>query len=604
MTKPILSLLKDRMIAAFEAAGLPSDKVSVQVSDRPDLCEFQCNTALQLAKEVGQNPRNIAQSVTDQMALDDMFEKVEIAGPGFINLTLNAVFLGGILSSQQADKRAGLPEVSADDEQTIIIDYGGPNVAKPLHVGHLRPTIIGEAVKRTARELGHYVIGDIHLGDWGTPMGMLIAELQERHPDWPYFDEGKKVDFPKEAPFEVDALNSLYPEASKHFKSDEGFADKARIATAELQSGRAGYRALWQHFCDLSLDAMKKNFDALNVDFDLWLGESDVHDLIPEMIKDLKSKGLAVESEGAIIIPVAKEDDKEEIPPMMLVKKDGGYTYATTDLATIYDRQKKYNPHQIIYVVDTRQTLHFKQVFRAADLAGYMPLNKLHHVNFGTINGKDGKPYKTRDGGIMQLAALIEEARSQAAIEAGFDSVEKIPDNMVEMSNKIAVAAVKFGDLSTNRQSDYVFDVGSFVKAEGRTGPYIQYASVRIQSILEKMGIDYKSEKLPQAQITIEDDAERELALKYLEFPHVVEKAFENSMPSILCEHAYNLAKSFNRFYGACPVASEADKAKQESRLILCVMVLRQLKFIMEYMLGIDLPNRMLRADMDQTEAA
>ena len=267
---------------------------------------------------------------------------------------------------------------------------------------------------------------------------------------------------------------------------------------------------------------------------------------------------------------------------MMLVKKDGGYTYATTDLATIYDRKKKYNPNQIVYVVDTRQTLHFKQVFRAADLAGYMPLEKLSHVNFGTINGKDGKPYKTRDGGIMQLAALIEEARSQAAIEAGFESVNKIPDNMVEMSNKIAVAAVKFGDLSTNRQSDYVFDVNSFVKAEGKTGPYIQYAAVRIQSILDKMGVDPSLETVKQAQITIEDDTERELALKFLELPHVVDKAFENSMPSILCEHAYNLAKTFNRFYGACPVATEENKAKQESRLMLCIMVLRQLKFVMQ----------------------
>lgn len=600
MTKTIFDILNDRLKAAFEAVNLPSDHVSVQLSDRPDLADFQCNSAFQLAKSERKNPRELATLITEQMALDDLFEKVEVAGPGFINLVINRAFLAGMLSMQQKDPRCGVPEVSRDNEQTIVIDYGGPNVAKPLHVGHLRPSIIGEAIKRTARFSGHYVIGDIHLGDWGTPMGMLLAELQERHPDWVYFDADKTSDFPKEPPFGADALISLYPEASTHFKEDAAFADKARQATAELQEGRPGYKALWKHFRDLSLGSMRENFEALNVDFDLWLGESDVHDMIPDMIADLREKGLVVESDGALIIPVAEDSDKEDIPPMMLVKKDGGYTYATTDLATIYDRRKKYNPQQIIYVVDTRQSLHFKQVFRAAAKAGYMPLEQLSHVNFGTINGTDGKPYKTRQGGIMQLSQLIEEARIEAVKQAGYSSMDAVPSDMRAMIDDIAVAAVKFGDLSTTRQADYVFDLQSFVKAEGRTGPYIQYAAVRIKSILEKAGVAPRNEDDLNVQIIIDDEAEKELALKYLELPAVIAKSIETSMPSQLCEHVYLLAKAFNRFYRSCPVATESDAAIKASRIALCQMVLRQIELVMEVMLGIDLPDRMLRAETEE----
>ncbi len=583
----IIELLTSCLKDAFEKEGLDSSGVTVQVSDRPDLADFQSNSAFAMAKVARQNPREIATRIVDHIKLNNMFERVEVAGPGFINLVVAKPFLSGVMSNQQQDSRCGVPVL--DVEQTVVVDYGGPNVAKPLHVGHLRPAIIGESIKRISRFIGCYTLGDIHLGDWGTPMGMLIAELEERHPEWDYFDPKKERGFPSEPPVTVSELNTLYPEASTHFKSDEIFADKARKATAELQDGRAGYRALWRHFCAISLEAMKQDYHHLNVDFDLWLGESDVHDLIPDMIEDLKSKGLIVESDGALIIPVAKEGDKEEIPPLILVKKDGGYNYSTTDLATIFDRKKKYNPNRIVYVVDTRQSLHFKQVFRAAIMAGYMQEGQLEHANFGTINGTDGKPYKTRDGGVMRLSNLIQEARKEAVDQAGFDEGHKT-EELERMLDDISVAAVKYGDLAINRQSDYVFDVKAFVQAEGKTGPYIQYACVRIQSILEKVGGLDKA-----VSIMVETPEEKELVLKYLEFPIVLRRAFDGSMPSVLCEHVYLLSKAFNRFYGACSVANEGDAAVKASRIALCQMTLRQMKLIMTELLGIDVPQRMLR---------
>ena len=596
MEKTILDHLNIVVKDAFAKAGFSTDIVSVQKSDRPDLADFQCNAALQMAREAKMPPRGVAEKVVAELD-QSLFDKVEIAGPGFINLVVKNDFLSALMTPLQNDERAGLREEAGD--QTIIIDYGGPNVAKPLHVGHLRPSIIGEAVKRTARYMGHYIIGDIHLGDWGTPMGMLIAELQERHPEWPYFDASKTDGYPEESPIAVEALTTLYPEASTHFKEDEEFADKARQATAELQDGRPGYRALWRHFVDISLQTVKDDLGRLNVDFDLWLGESDVHDLIPEMIQDMRDKGLIVEDNGALIIHVAEEGDKEEIPPVIVVKKDGGYNYATTDLATIYDRKKKYNPNKLLYVVDTRQSLHFKQVFRAAAKAGYMPLEAMEHINFGTLNGKDGKPFKTRAGGVMRLTQLIAEARNEALEKSGYGADDNLPDEIEKMTDKIAIAAIKYGDLSVSRQSDYNFDLSSFLQTEGKTGPYIQYAAVRIRSILEKAGaLDEKT------QILITDDTEKELALKFLEFNDVVAKAFEHSMPSVLCEHVFLLAKAFNRFYRQCQVLNEEDKALRMSRLKLCAMVLRQITIIMETMLAIDMPQKMLRLGDEKEEAA
>lgn len=584
---------------AFAKIGIAdTSTVEVHLSDRPDLADFQCNAALQLARVLKQPPRAIAEKVVEAIRQSDdtaLFEKIDIAGPGFINLNVNKDFLSGLMNQLQGSKRCGAPETA--EQHNIVVDYGGPNVAKPLHVGHLRPAIIGEAVKRIARFEGHYVLGDVHLGDWGTPMGMLIAKLQERDPDLVYFDPAYEGDYPTESPVTVDMLNILYPEASTHFKADKVFADKARKATAELQDGRRGYRALWQHFVTISIGAMKKDYAPLNVDFDLWLGESDVHDIIPAMIDDLKSKSLAVEDGGALIVHVAQEDDKDDMPPMILVKKDGGYNYSTTDLATIFDRQKKYNCAKILYVVDTRQSLHFKQLFRVAAKAGYIGIEQLEHINFGTINGKDGKPYKTRDGGIMRLKMLIEQAREEAMVQSGFDDFETLDSTLQNMLNDIAVAAVKYGDLSTHRQSDYVFDVSAFVQAEGKTGPYVQYAGVRLRSIIEKIGHGDDAKLVDASkQVVIIDDAEKALAMKYLEFPQALERAIASSMPSILCEHVYLIARAFSRFYGECPVVNETDMAVKSSRVALCQMVLTQIDLIMVELLGIPMPEKMLRA--------
>lgn len=588
-SKTLLHTLEEKMKDAFAKADLPFDHVAVQQSDRPDLADFQCNSAFSLSKELKQNPRVIAEKVVS--TLDKAyFEKVEVAGPGFINLVLKNDFLASFADAFKKDERASCSRV--EKEETFVIDYGGPNVAKPLHVGHLRPAIIGEAIKRALRFAGHYVIGDVHLGDWGTPMGMLIAELEERHPEWPYFD-ASQTSFPKDSPISVDALNVLYPEASTHFKTDEAFADKARTATAKLQDGtHAGYRALWKHFTTLSIDAMKEDYERLNVEFDLWLGESDAHDFIPPMIAEFKEKNLVVESDGALIVHVARETDKEEIPPLILVKKDGGYNYATTDLATLYDRLKKYNPHSVVYVVDTRQSLHFKQVFRVAEMANYFKPSALVHANFGTINGKDGKPFKTRDGGVMRLSGLIDLAKEEALKQAGFASEDDLNAEMKQMIESIAVAAIKYGDLAVNRQSDYIFDVQSFVQTEGKTGPYIQYAAVRIKAILEKAGAFNRDVAL---QVT--DEAEKELLLQYLNFTHALHKATETHMPSVLCDHVYLLAKSFSRFYKNCPVNNCEDEKLRSSRLLLCEMVLRQIEIVMKDILSIQIPQKMLRKE-------
>lgn len=589
MSHTLIQTLEKKLKDAFAKADLPFDNVIVQQSDRPDLADFQCNSAFSLSKELKQNPRAIAEKVVSTLD-PSAFEKVEVAGPGFINLVLKNDFLAQFAETYKGDQRAACPVVSK--EETFVVDYGGPNVAKPLHVGHLRPAIIGEAIKRALRFAGHYVVGDVHLGDWGTPMGMLIAELNERHPEWDYFDE-TKTSFPSEAPISVGDLTTLYPEASTHFKTDEAFADKARLATTKLQDGtHAGYRALWRHFTKISIDAMKEDYARLNVEFDLWLGESDAHDFIPPMIQDFKQKGFVIESDGALIVHVAKETDKEEIPPLILVKKDGGFNYATTDLATLYDRLKKYNPNSIVYVVDTRQSLHFKQVFRVAEMAGYFKPGHLNHANFGTINGKDGKPFKTRDGGLMSLSGLIALAKEEALKQAGFSSEEELSPDMKQMIESIAVAAIKYGDLAVNRQSDYIFDVQSFVQTEGKTGPYIQYAAVRIKAILEKAGKFNRDAKL---QIT--DEAEKELLLQYLNFPNAVAKSVETHMPSVLCDHVYLLAKSFSRFYKNCPVNNCEDEKLRASRLLLCEMVLRQIEIIMKDILRIDIPQKMLRKE-------
>ncbi len=580
----IIHYLNARAVQAFEANEVPVELAKFTPSDRPDLADFQCNGAFQAAKALRKNPREIAAAIQEHLATDPAFEEVTVAGPGFINVRLTNEFLSKKL--QQLDFENVIDE--GEKPETMIFDYGGPNIAKPLHVGHLRSAVIGDAVKRIARSLGHKVIADVHLGDWGTPMGMLIAEMEHRNPDWPYFSENE-TSFPTESPIKVDNLNKLYPEAAKHFKEDKDFADRARAITAELQAGRAGYRALWQHFVNTSLTTVKKDFAALDVNFDLWLGESHADVVMPAMLADLKEKGLAVESEGALVIHVAREDDDFEFPPLILEKTGGGVTYGTTDLATIYQRvnlEKKID--RIVYIVDQRQSLHFKQVFRAAALAGYIDEDKLEHLGFGTVNGKDGKPFKTREGGVMRLAELLQMARDEVANKMGI--VGKDDESLINMAESIAMAAVKYGDLSTQRLSDYIFDTEAFVKLEGKTGPYIQYAAVRVQSLIDKAA---DKDLKPSADIHLETAEERSLAMLLLDYPVVLKRAHDRRMPSDICEHVYNIAQAYSRFYQNCPVMTADSKEQSESRLALSQLARKDIVASMDK-LGIEIPDRMV----------
>ncbi len=586
----LINYLNARAVEAFEANDVPVELAVFAPSDRPDLADFQCNGAFQAAKALRKNPREIASAIQEHLSNDPAFEEVTVAGPGFINVRLTNEFLSENLKDLNFENVIN----EGEKPETMIFDYGGPNIAKPLHVGHLRSAVIGDSVKRIARSLGHKVIADVHLGDWGTPMGMLIAEMEHRNPDWPYFSEDE-TDFPKESPINVDDLNSLYPEAAKHFKEDKDFADKARAVTTELQAGRAGYRALWQHFVDTSLATVKKDFAALDVNFDLWLGESHADAAMPEMIADLKKKGLAVESEGALVIHVARGDDDSEFPPLILEKTGGGVTYGATDLATIYQRANLDEKiDRIVYIVDQRQSLHFKQVFRAAALAGYMEEDHLEHLGFGTVNGKDGKPFKTREGGVMRLADLIQMARDEVAKKMGI--VGKDDESLINMAESIAMAAVKYGDLSTQRLSDYIFDTEAFVKLEGKTGPYIQYAAVRVQSLLDKAA---EKDLKPSKEIKLEAPEERALALLLLDYPSTLQRAQDRRMPSDICEHVYNVAQAYSRFYQNCPVMTADSKEQSESRLAISQLCRQDIVASMDK-LGINVPDRMVKFEDDE----
>lgn len=582
----LLSLLNEKVGQIFETFGLDKSLGIVTHSSRPDLSDFQCNGALQAAKILKRRPIDIANEMQIALKNIGLFSQVSVDGPGFVNLSLSDDFIIEFLFKDKMDYRTQAP-------QKIIIDYGGPNVAKPLHVGHLRSAIIGEAIKRIAREIGHDVISDIHLGDWGTPMGMLIAQLRIDHPELPYFNANfSDTSYASESALTTDNLNNLYPIAAKHFKEDEAFADKSREATAELQAGHPGYRKLWQHFVDLSIESIKKDFSALDVNFDLWLGESDADIYALEVINKLINSGVAIESQGALIVEVAQEKDKYEVPPLILRKKDGAATYGTTDLATIFQRAKDHNPDKILYVVDQRQSLHFTQVFRASGKSGIFNEDRLEHIGFGTMNGKDGKPFKTRAGGVMRLSDLIQNAIDLALHEAGF-AADHADDTTKEMISKIAIAAIKFGDLSNLRTTDYIFDINEFIRFDGKTGPYVQYATVRAGAILEK------SEEIDLASaskiIKFNSKAERDLALCLLGLPEALQRSFDKRMPSDLCEYVYNLASRFSSFYRDCYILTEEDVAVKNFRLFLTQKTEMTLKKSLEC-LAIPVPKKMLRA--------
>lgn len=580
----ILDLISDKMAQAFKDAGYDPAFGRVNVSNRPDLCEYQCNGALAAAKQYKCAPIKIAQEVVAQLDAND-YSLVEAVMPGFINLKLSGSFLQQYLEQMRTSEVFGLER--SGEGKTIVVDYGGPNVAKPLHIGHLRSAIIGESLKRLYQYFGYHAIGDIHLGDWGLQMGLIIAELHERQPDLPYFDPNFDGEYPAEAPFTISELEEIYPTASAKKKDDPEFADKAHTATFELQQGRRGYRAIWQHIMNLSVADLKKNYDNLDVHFESWLGESDADPYIPPMIEDMKKKGLLVESEGALVMPVAEETDKKEVPPCILVKSDGASIYATTDLATIVQRMQDFHPDKILYLTDKRQALHFEQVFRAARKSDIVsPETELEHLGFGTMNGSDGKPFKTRDGGVMRLEQLVSDMTDFVRAKVVENKI--VAEDQVEATTKkIAMAALKYGDLSNQPTKDYVFDLDRFAAFEGNTGPYILYTIVRIKSILAKYGA-WENLQIQKP----EDDSAKELMLSITKFGPTMESALKSSAPNLICAYIYDLAGCVNKFYHQNRILGEEDKEKQAGYIALIGLAKRILEQCIQ-LLGFSAPDKM-----------
>ncbi len=593
---PMLSSLLSKMTGeAFAAAGLDPAFGTVTVSDRPDLCHFQCNGALAAAKAAKQPPRKIAEAVVEHLGNAAVFRDVGIAGPGFINLTLSEAFLAEQVSALVADPRLGV--AARQTPRTIILDFGGPNIAKPMHVGHLRASIIGDCLQRLFRFAGERTVSDVHMGDWGLPMGMLISEIAERQPDLLYFDEAFEGPYPDDSPVTMADLEELYPAASRACKDDEARAARAREATAALQQGRPGYLALWKHFMAVSIAGMRREFGDLGVTFDLWKGESDVDPLLADMVDDLKTRSIAEESDGAWIVAVERDEDKADVPPLMLLKSDGSALYSTTDLATIIDRVREHNPDLMLYVVDQRQHLHFEQVFRAAHKAGLAGKAGLEHIGFGTMNGPDGKPFKTRAGGVLKLHDLISMAKEKALQrleEAGL-AADYSAEEREQVAAQVGIAAIKFADLSNWRLSNYIFDLDRFTSFEGKTGPYLQYAAVRIKSIFRKAALAPEAMTAPEtmtASVRLTGPVEQDLALALLGFAPAVEQAMERRAPNVICDYAYSLAQAFSRFYAEHHILSETDQDLRAARLTLAALSLTTLTQALA-ILGITVPDRM-----------
>ena len=581
--KKILDIITEKMQQAFVDAGYDASFGRVTVSNRPDLCEYQCNGALAAAKQYKCAPIMIAKAVAEKLDAND-YSMVDAVMPGFINLKLSDTFLQTYLEEMRTAPDFGVTKVG--EGKTIVVDYGGANVAKPLHIGHLRPAIIGEALKRLHAFMGYNAIGDIHLGDWGLQMGLIIAELQERQPELPYFDPDFTGEYPAESPFTLSDLEEIYPTASSK-KTDPVFAEKAHVATYELQQGRRGYRAIWNHIMNISLPDLKRIYDALDVHYEKWLGESDADPYIPGMVEDLKARGLAVLSEGAWVVPVVEEGDKKEVPPMILIKSDGSAIYATTDLATILQRMQDWNPDKMLYVTDKRQNLHFEQVFRAAKKSGIVHADtELAHVGHGTMNGADGKPFKTRDGGVLRLEALIKDMTDFVRAKVVENKI--VADDEVEDTTaRIALAALKYGDLSNQPTKDYNFDLERFAAFEGNTGPYILYTIVRVKSILSRYGA---WEQLPiQAPANTEA---KDLMLTLTKFGPAMESALQNAAPNQICAYIYELAGCVNKFYHETPILKEENEAKKAGHIALIGLAKNVLEVCI-HILGFSAPEKM-----------
>ena len=587
--KKMLDLLSAEVAKAFVEAGYDEKYARVSLSNRPDLCEYQCNGAMAAAKEYHKAPIMIANAVVEAMQGSEVFGEVQAVNPGFINMKVNNEYLSQYLNGMEKDERMGCEK--AEDPKTIMIDYGGPNVAKPLHVGHLRSAIIGESVKRIARFAGHKVIGDVHLGDWGLQMGLIITELHERKPELVYFDEAYEGEYPAEAPFTISELEEIYPTASGKSKQDEAYKEAAMQATYELQHGRRGYQALLKHILNVSVTDLKRNYANLKVDFDLWKGESDAQPYIPDMVQKMKDGGYAYVSDNALVVDVKEDTDTKEVPPCMLLKSDGASLYTTTDLATIVERMKLYNPDEIIYVVDKRQEMHFIQVFRCARKCGLVTdKTELKFLGFGTMNGKDGKPFKTRDGGVMRLEYLLKDINEEMLkkIQESRPMEEKEAE---ETAKIVGLSAVKYGDLSNQASKDYIFDVERFTSSEGNTGPYILYTIVRIKSILRKY--EESGKKAGEGKIGAgRSDSEKALQLELSKFNSVMETAFEECAPHKICAYIYDLANAFNKFYHETKILVTDDMEAQSSWISLLLLTRRVLETCID-MLGFEAPEKM-----------
>lgn len=587
--KKILECISEEMKNAFEAAGYDRELGKVTISNRPDLCEYQCNGAMAGAKQYKKAPIMIANDVAAKLEGSKVFAKVEAVAPGFLNLTLENAFVGEYIKEMRNAEKFGVEE--PENVREIVIDYGGPNVAKPLHVGHLRSAVIGESVKRIARYMGHNVTGDIHLGDWGQPMGLIMNELKIRKPELVYFDEAYTGEYPEEPPFTISELEEIYPFASKRSKEDNEYKENAMACTFKLQSGVRGYRALWNHIIAVSVTDLKKNYENLNVEFDLWNGESAVHDLIPGMVDYMKKEGYAYLSDGALVVDVKEETDTKEVPPCMILKSDGAALYNTTDLATIMMRMEQNKPDELIYVVDKRQELYFDQVFRCARKTKLVNEDtEMKFLGFGTMNGKDGKPFKTREGGVMRLENLIKEINEEM-FKKIIENRDVEEAEARETAKIVGLSALKYGDLSNQASKDYIFDIDRFTSFEGDTGPYILYTTVRIKSILNKYMENGGKVESAMIQAPV-NQSEKQLMMELAKFNTSMEAAYEETAPHKVCSYIYDLANAFNHFYHETKILTEEDEVKKAGWIALLALT-RDVLETCAYLLGFKVPERM-----------
>lgn len=587
--KKILECISEEMKSAFEAAGYDRELGKVTISNRPDLCEYQCNGAMAGAKQYKKAPIMIANDVAAKLEGSKVFAKVEAVAPGFLNLTLENAFVGEYIKEMRMAEKFGVEE--PEKVREIVIDYGGPNVAKPLHVGHLRSAVIGESVKRISRYMGHNVTGDIHLGDWGQPMGLIMNELKIRNPELVYFDENYTGEYPEEPPFTISELEEIYPFASKRSKEDSEYKENAMACTFKLQSGVRGYRALWNHIITASVTDLKKNYENLNVEFDLWNGESVVHDLIPGMVDYMKKEGHAYLSDGALVVDVKEETDTKEVPPCMILKSDGAALYNTTDLATIMMRMEQNKPDELIYVVDKRQELYFDQVFRCARKTKLVNEDtKMKFLGFGTMNGKDGKPFKTREGGVMRLENLIKEINEEM-FKKIIENRDVEEAEARETAKIVGLSALKYGDLSNQASKDYIFDIDRFTSFEGDTGPYILYTTVRIKSILNKYMENGGKVESAMIQAPV-NQSEKQLMMELAKFNTSMEAAYEETAPHKVCSYIYDLANAFNHFYHETKILTEEDEAKKAGWIALLALTRDVLETCAD-LLGFKVPERM-----------